>query len=375
MSLDHTTWLELSQRLRDVYLCEHQRAYSPLQLLPHPESQRPQLITMIGDSTKSLFVEKCFSVRTRKRHKKIILRSVPEHFTSDAPLFLADCELHNSLTPSALISTENTRGMELHSLKWLHSIPREMGSGTVAHLVYTQLLLPFSTIVCIFANDFDGTAKVATFLATWLRLRNRHSTFPSSTFARILVLVKWSERGNFDEKLATRKFLKQLRLVILEDKGLPGPFGDEGLTDVEFETLLKESAFELRLLALPDPGDHKNTEILQKRLLCESEEIYNFRKVAKIAFSARHFQAFFQFACRHFADNITSPLNIVHASRIPNPTPMDFSSHLANFVERIPSEYQYIIATTIASALYLDNFPPGAHSESLSSKIQVQTLI
>jgi hypothetical protein len=101
--------------------------------------------------------------------------------------------------------------------------------------------------------------------------------------------VKWSERGNFDEKLATRKFLKQLQLVILKDKRPFRLFGDESLTDVKFETFFKENAFELRLLALLDLSDLKNIEILQKRLLCELEEIYEFRKVAKIAFSARHF--------------------------------------------------------------------------------------
>jgi hypothetical protein len=55
----------------------------------------------------------------------------------------------------------------------------------------------------------------------------------------------------------------------------------------------------------------------------------------------------------------------MHALRIPNPTLIDFSLHLANFVKRIPNEYKYIIVTTIASILYLDNFPPGAYNKSL----------
>jgi len=217
--------------------------------------------------------------------------------------------------------------------------------------------------VCIFASDFNGTDKVAKLLIAWLKVRNRQPTFPSSTFARMLIFVPSSERGNFDEKLATTKFLKRLRWMIQDDKGLHGPLGDISLSDVEFETALKEKAFELRLLALPDVGNETHLETFRTRLLCESDEIHNFRKVAKIAFSARHFEAFFQFASRHFANDINSPLDMVRASRIPNPTPIDFSSHLANFVECIPLKHQDIIATTIASALYLDNFPPGAHSE------------
>jgi hypothetical protein len=364
MSLCDITWLDLCQRLRDVYLCEHQRGYIPLQLLPRPESQRPQLITMLGDSTKSSFLKKCFSL-VSKRHKKIVLRSVPSHFASDAPLFVIDCELHNSLAPSALVTTAG--GIELHSLRWLQNIPREMGSVTLAHLVYTRLLLPFSTVVCIFASDFDGTDKVAKFLVSWLKLRKLQPAFPSSTFPRILILVECSDRGSFDEKLATTKFLKRLRRIIREDKGLLGPLGDEGLTDVEFEKFLKENVFELRLLALPAAGDETYFDTFRTRLLCESEEIHNFRKVAKIAFSARHLQTFFQFACRHFADTIISPLDIVRVSRIPNPTPADLPLHLANFVECIPDEHHDIVAPVIASALYLDNFPPGAHSESIGN--------
>ncbi|PMD42322.1 hypothetical protein L207DRAFT_632109 [Hyaloscypha variabilis F] len=357
----HTVWLDLCQRLRDVYLCEHPRAYLPFQLLPRPDIQKPQLITMLGSSTKSLFIETCFSLKRGVRHKKVILRSVPEHFTSDSPLFIADCELHKSLAPSALVTTEYTGGTDLHHLKWLQNIPRDMGPVTLAHLVYAQLLLPFSNVVCIFANDCGGNGEVAKFLAAWLRIRNRQPAFPHSTFARVLVLVRWRQRGTFDEKLATTEFLKQLRRFAREDKGLLGPLGDESLTDVEFEKFLKESAFELRLLALPDIRDRINMETFKTRLLCESGEIHNFRTLAKIAFSARHFQAFFQYACRHFANDILSPFDLLLASRMPNPLPEGFSAHLTNFVNCIPSEHQHIVPMMIASAMNLDSFPPGAH--------------
>ena len=171
----------------------------------------------------------------------------------------------------------------------------------------------------------------------------------------------------FDEKLATTRFLKQLRHMIREEKSFPGRFADESLPDVQFEKLLKEIAFEVRLLSLPSTSNKMHLERFRTRILCESEEIHNFRKVAKIAFTARHLQYFFQFACRQFANSITTPVDLIQISRIPNPVPTDLASHLARFAACVSNEQQYVVATGIASALRLDSFPPGAHSESAAS--------
>ena len=362
-----TVWIDLCCRFRDVYLREHLRAYTPLQMLLHPEEQTPQIFTFIGDKTKRLYMEKSLLLRPRERHKKIVLRTVPDHFTSDTPLFIADCELHNALSPSALLTSEkSSSGIETHPLKWLQNIPRAMGPNTIAHLVYSQLLLPFSTIVCIFADDFEGTDNVAKVLASWLRVRNSQPVFPSSTFARVMIFVR-DKHGMFDEKLATTKFLKQLRHMIREEKSFPGRFADESLPDVQFEKLLKENAFEVRLLSLPSTSNEMHLERFRTRILCESEEIHNFRKAAKIAFTARHLQYFFQFACRQFANSITTPLDFIQISRIPNPVPTDLASHLARFAACVSTEQQYVVATATASALRLDSFPPGAHSESAAS--------
>lgn len=98
-----------------------------------------------------------------------------------------------------------------------------------------------------------------------------------------------SKQRIFNKKLATTKFLKQLRLIIREKKSFPERLADKSLSGVEFEQLLKENAFELQLLSLPASSKKMHLETFRKRLLCESEKIYNFRRVFKIAFIARHF--------------------------------------------------------------------------------------
>ncbi len=44
------------------------------------------------------------------------------------------------------------------------------------------------------------------------------------------------------------------------------------------------------------------------------------------------------------------------------PIPINFSSHLAHLITRIPNRLD-VLTATIASTLYLDNFPPGAHGK------------
>ncbi len=110
---------------------------------------------------------------------------------------------------------------------------------------------------------------------------------PSSTFPRVFIFVLWREC--VDEKLATKEFIKQVRRRIPEEKGIYGLFGDNSLLNVEFERLLKESAFELRVLALPDIGETPHLDTFWTRLLCESEEIHDLRKAARVVYSARHF--------------------------------------------------------------------------------------
>jgi hypothetical protein len=362
MCQSDSTWLDLGGRLRDVVLQEHHRAYAALQDLPFPERQDLQLITLVGDKMKSAFIHHLFSLHSSTNHKKILLRRIPGYSESNCPLLLADCELHNVLT----LANRTSGGIEEHSLNWHRNIPRALEPSTLAHLVYTQLLLPFSTIMCFFARDFGGTEEVAKFLASWLMtLRNRSSEFPSSTFARVLILVEWRDLTGFDEKLATTEFITQLRHVISTRNGNFGLLGNESLTNVEFGKILKEQFFEVTILALPGgSGKYINgtqLQTLRTRILRESQDTQNFRRTAKMAFTARHFKAFFHYACCHFANDIVSAFSFVQASRIPNPVPVDFSSHLSEFIKIIPGEHRIILASVIASALCLDNFPPGAH--------------
>ena len=97
----------------------------------------------------------------------------------------------------------------------------------------------------------------------------------------------------FNEKLATTKFLKQLRHMIRKEKSFLGRFRDKSLLDVQFEKLLKENTFKVQLLSLPATSKKMYLKRFRTRLLYESKEIYNFRKVSKIAFTARHLQYFF----------------------------------------------------------------------------------
>lgn len=360
MSQSDATWIDLGGRLRDVVLQEHLRAYMALQHLPHPEVQSPQLIAFLGDTEKRKLTNSIFSIQS-SAHEKILLRSIPGSSGAN-PLLFADCELHNNRT----VTDCESGTIERHSLSWHRNAPRSLDLRSVASLVYTQLLLPFSTVFCIFARDFEGTEEIAVILSTWLKpLRNRPSGQPPTTFTRILIMVEREDQAGFDEKLATTEFVIQFRRVIQNENGLFGQLKQD-LTNAEFENLLKDRFFEVRILPLPSSAQGQvktQTTMLRNRILQESQDIHNLRKAAKIAFSARHFIGFFSLACRHFAKDIVSPFSFIKASRNPNSIPADFGSKIYEFIQIVPSENKDMIVPVIASALRLDNFPPGAHGE------------
>jgi hypothetical protein len=81
---------------------EHCGAYRALELLPRPNSQTPQLITLIGGQRKSSFITERFPLKSSENHKKILLRNVPRYFNTEAPLIITDCELHNSPAPTTI---------------------------------------------------------------------------------------------------------------------------------------------------------------------------------------------------------------------------------------------------------------------------------
>ncbi|KAI9763377.1 MAG: hypothetical protein M1840_000569 [Geoglossum simile] len=370
MSRLDSIWIDLRTRLNEVLLQEHHRPYASFQECHFPYTQDPQMIMLIGGSLKTTFMNSLFSVESKGGHNKVHLRLVPSTLKSQSPAFIADCELHNIRNFRKTIVGPVPGVIDQRSIRWLRNIPRGFDPNSLANLIYRKLISPFCTIICLFSDDLGGTRATAKLLASWLiSLSNPSSDLPVSTYPRILILKRWNDpSATFDEKLATICFIQELRQEMdLRNmnfrKRANGRMGD-----TEFNSLVEQQFGDIHVLALPiQQGSLYEKSVqsqLRTRLLQESEDMQNYRRIAKVAFSANHFGTFIHSACDHFAADILTPFSFVEASRVPNPVPQDLSLHLINFLKHISQNLLMSFAVpVIASALSLDSYPPDMHSK------------
>ena len=104
---------------------------------------------------------------------------------------------------------------------------------------------------------------------------------------------------------------------------------------------------------------------LKERLMDSLDQVRKSREDRRTLFSATHFAAFLKYAYRHFLETVDEPFNFIRASRIYNPIALNLAEHLSNFLKYIKStnELTKFAVLITASSLFLDNYPPKAHSK------------
>ncbi|KAH8595140.1 hypothetical protein B0O99DRAFT_623302, partial [Bisporella sp. PMI_857] len=361
--LPSSTWLDL-RLLRspdcNPVLEEHFRPLSSIK-----DSSYPQIVMFIGKKVKTLYLAEIFSVRNTLDHDKIHLNNVTGYNESQSPILIADCEMHDMSRWKKALARTRLGETEHHSLRWC-----SIDSNSVPTLVYSQLVLPFSTLACFFASDFGGTRKVASILASWLIvMSNRVSKQPISVNSKILIVVEWDEISTFDEKLATIAFMQQLRQETDKRSSSLMQKSKDPLSDNDFNELLRGQFGDIRVVPLLRIGEgnvgirSKQVDRLRTRILQESQDVQNLRISARMAFSTQHLKSLFHSACIHFAKDIVTPFEFIKAARIENPIPGDFHLHLATLMKLSkPPFLMVFVAPVIASALALDAYPPNMHS-------------
>ncbi|KAF8846836.1 hypothetical protein BDZ45DRAFT_783901 [Acephala macrosclerotiorum] len=333
-------WLDICTRERETLLQEHHQAFTIIQQeLAFPDVQEPQLITLIGGEVKTSLMRDLFSIKFEYGHDKIHLQLASNCVEAPSPVLITDCELHRLSCFSK--SRPHPPHVEQHAIRWptmLQPISEFLDPNAIANAIYRQLLIPFSTTVCLFADDFGGTRGVAQILASWLVTVSQPPILPAPTYPRVLVLLRWKDAAaTFDEKLATISFMNEVRQEVDARKSGFIRTGKTHLSVSDFNSLL------------------------HRRLMQESEDVQSLRRAAKLSFSAHHFKAFFNLACKHFARTNETAFDFVEASRTFNPLPT-FSNHFSNFLRLVPPEQHMTFAVpVITSALCLDSTPPQMH--------------
>ena len=333
------------------------------------------MITLIGQNIKTLSMQRLrFGSRAQESIRgEVHLRVDKDSLEHESPVLFADCELHNSSTINKVDAERCPGDIVRRPLIWHKNVSQGLDHVTLAHMVYSKLIAPFSTVICFFAEDFGGLPVVAEMLAFWLlSFSNRPSDLPPTTHPRVLILTQSDDHSIFNEQDATKKFMLHVGRETERKNGILTGKVNGKLRKAELDKLLGEQFGGMRVLALPRlDSAWRAWKLIKTRIFKDSNEIQARRKDAQVAFSTTHFQAFFKFATIHFCSDIVSPFSFIDASRVPNPVPAEIMSHIGLFLKQVDQRQVLNFAVPIiASALVFDSYPSGMHGKDYSLHVE-----
>lgn len=174
---------------------------------------------------------------------------------------------------------------------------------------------------------------------------------PRRAYPRLLI-----ESDKIPQEPASEKVSRKAFLWMLSEETTRDPF--EQFSEITVVALFPTGTISVEARYRP----------LKERLMEASSQTRTIREDTRHLFSTAHFSALFEYACAHFAETIERPFNYIEAARKHNPVVPDLEAHLLTFLKQIknPLDLTEFAVPIIASSLLLDNYPPGAHSESIT---------
>lgn len=262
------TWLEIKsngQGLPGPILEERQiRSFLP---------DHAQIIAVIGErKSQELYLNR----RTNDVASPRILLDRLEGTNT----FVADCTMHRHVKTLRVMGGPAPPGIAHYSL----SKVRIPSNATMAWKLYGQLLLPFSTAVILFADDFGALENSARHLATCICLSSTSEIRPAP---RLIVASQQSCSPKVFQGMLIQHILGQLNAISPEAR-------------ITLSEAVKrcQLCFDDIYLTHLSPGC-KVTDWLVK----QSQEVSVTRRKTKHSFTSSHFQSLFQEAIRQFLDN------------------------------------------------------------------------
>ncbi|PSN59220.1 phospholipase [Corynespora cassiicola Philippines] len=342
----HTDWLRLGTHHGKPALQRSDRLDTLVRGLPYPDTQRPSLFVLIGNTEKSIAAQALFGIKKsrapaiRRKPAEVHLHLDPSTPFTDRPVLLADYDARQH--SQRWIEAKSDK---CHETARLALRRRHAGEGA-GHDVYAALLSPFADVFCLFADDLGGFAQIAHHLALWLD-KSHPPTLPKTALPGVVVVTgKLPPRADAEEE-AKRAFLAMLREATAND-----PYQRLSAIDVVALSPARAMSAEAR---------HRR---LKERIMRRSDQARRSREGGRMLFSATHFAAFLRCASAHVADAPPdTPFDFVRASRADNPVAADAAAHLSTFLAHVASSEQLVkfAAPMLASSLLLDSYPPDAH--------------
>ncbi|KAH6658609.1 hypothetical protein BKA67DRAFT_558530 [Truncatella angustata] len=331
----YSTWLELQSGapgLGGPFLLEH---LVPYESFRKGQEATPSVVVAIGGLQKRRFLQQHFFVSHVSLEPNIRMGYQP-----GVDSILLDCELH-TLTHAPRIKAGITPGCntrhELHC-----------GSGNnaneIAHSLYNHILMPLATVTFLFVADLGGWDSVTNLLGFWAR-RPVHEPEPTPA---IVILV------SSDHKCQTsvRDVILHASTRLLEQLRLSEPARPFTRPNAE---MMIQRRFTIKILNRC--ATNRDTRAATIGLI-EAAAIQ--QRQSQPAFSTRHLIYLLRVGLVHYSESPGHSFNSYLALRQHSRVPPDVAHCLQNVLRSVAGTLEEK-ADIIASALWLDAFPPGMH--------------
>lgn len=303
--------------------------------LRNPDHQYPLPVFFLGQSTKSqalraLFPRNNITRRADPGIARLHLSSSTAY--SQHPVWIVDGVLKRSHAP-------------LPSKAWRrYSLPliRYRTFEEVQRYCYARFILPFVDVLCLFADDLGGLAKVHEALQAWIDTRTQNPVTGGTRPQIVVVQSAASEAESF------------LRDVV---------------DHPQYSQCFRGEPLLLNLCGRQTLSAGVRFEPLRTTIVEQLQLARNVRVQQRLLFSAVHLNALINAVIRHQARPSGATFDVVLATRRGNEVDDALGQHLATF-HGIATNAKWPEPETvsfIASALLLDAYPPQMHRKSTRS--------
>lgn len=217
----------------------------------------------------------------------------------------------------------------------ISEIPVQYSAHDGQAVLYSRLLYPFVDVFCFYVHNLRELPKIAEHLALWMK--NNHPEIRPDSRPQLLIVLDGSSGERTNDSHA-EEF--ESLLAANTTHTLSGHF-----SEVEFV----------------QPNERYN---IQDCLRQKAKAVQDKRRLSGLLFSVQHVNCLFD---RLFEGIECLPTSYIQAARQDFPVKRDMETHIANFLDLIPSatELRTFGAEVVASSILLDNYPPGMHGKTV----------
>jgi rubredoxin len=290
--------------------------------MPEPSQQFPALWVFLGSNRKTAALRMIFGddvIGRTSTDGELRLRSDLASFTSRNPILFVESDPYRD--PPVRRGKQPWQDLPI---AW-----ETPSASEVKTSLFTRLLFPFATVVCIFVDDFPFGENVASFLAKY----RAATSFPTNVRPCLIVI--------YDTDKADTKIPHDWRTT----ERLSGTFSD---------------IISVPLTLKGDSGVSRQYQDVQPVIAFHSQKVQDLRHETIARLSAIQMYKLFELATKHLAQTCEQPFDMIQASRRPGDIPRDLSVHL--------DYYRHLCldaglsdrdsAVSIASALIMDHYTP-----------------